>query len=124
MSEEPTGGRRRLYRITDAGRDRLHAWVLTPGDLLPRLQHPLLLRLFFSEAAGASDAVRPVVDAFVAETRARAVELRELADALEADPAFRPPRAIAEWGVRFCAAEVESAGAAARALGDDTPGAL
>ncbi len=109
VAEAPGEGRDRRFAVTPAGRDRLREWVAEPEELLPRMQHPVLLRLFFSEAAGASASMSDVVRRFVEATRARAAELQELADALEGEPAFRLPRSIALWGVRFCEAEEAAA---------------
>jgi PadR family transcriptional regulator AphA len=46
--EREEGGRRRkLYRITDKGRQALRDWRAEPTDTLSELRHPGLLKLFF-----------------------------------------------------------------------------
>jgi PadR family transcriptional regulator, regulatory protein AphA len=42
---ETGGRRRRSYRLTDAGRDALHAWLRTPTGELTELRDPGLLQL-------------------------------------------------------------------------------
>ncbi|MGH2799752.1 MAG: PadR family transcriptional regulator [Thermoleophilaceae bacterium] len=46
--ERERGGRRRkLYSITDRGRQALAAWRAEPTDAIPELRAPALLKLFF-----------------------------------------------------------------------------
>ena len=44
---EETGRRRRVYRLTGAGRDALDAWRAAPATELGELRSPGLLQLFF-----------------------------------------------------------------------------
>ena len=44
---EPGGRRRRLYSLTDRGRDALAAWRAEPSGELPELRDSGLLKLFF-----------------------------------------------------------------------------
>ncbi len=44
---EETGRRRRIYRLTDAGRAALDAWRAAPASELGELRSPGLLQLFF-----------------------------------------------------------------------------
>ena len=44
---ERTGRRRRLYAITDKGREALDAWRSEPTDAIPELRAPAVLKLFF-----------------------------------------------------------------------------
>jgi PadR family transcriptional regulator AphA len=44
---EESGRRRKLYRITDKGRQALRDWRAAPTDTLSELRHPGLLKLFF-----------------------------------------------------------------------------
>jgi PadR family transcriptional regulator AphA len=46
--ERERGGRRRkLYKITDRGRQALRDWRAEPTDAIPELRSPALLKLFF-----------------------------------------------------------------------------
>ena len=49
---EKGGRRRRVYRITDAGRDALRAWLAAPATELGELRSPGLLQLFFGAEKG------------------------------------------------------------------------
>ena len=49
---EEGGRRRRIYRITDAGREALGAWLATPASDLGELRNPGLLQLFFGAEPG------------------------------------------------------------------------
>ena len=55
---ERTGRRRRLYSLTDRGRDALAAWRAEPTAELPELRDPGLLRLFFGAEERSLAAVR------------------------------------------------------------------
>ena len=44
---EEGGRRRRIYRLTDAGREALHDWLAEPATELGELRSPGLLQLFF-----------------------------------------------------------------------------
>ena len=48
---EQSGRRRRSYRITEAGRDALGAWLAEPTDEPPQFRSLGLLKLFFSQHA-------------------------------------------------------------------------
>ena len=45
--QEQTGRRRRLYRLTQAGREALETWRRTPTDELYEAREPGILKLFF-----------------------------------------------------------------------------
>jgi len=52
-AEQEEGGRRRkTYRITDAGREALAAWLRTPATGMTELRDPGLLQLFFGAQPG------------------------------------------------------------------------
>jgi len=46
---EPAGRRRRLFSITEVGRDALRAWLGRPARRSPELRDPGLLQLFFAD---------------------------------------------------------------------------
>jgi PadR family transcriptional regulator, regulatory protein AphA len=46
-TREPGGRRRKRYRLTEAGRRALRAWVGEPSSELPELRDVALLKLFF-----------------------------------------------------------------------------
>lgn len=49
-SREPAGRRRRVFSLTDSGREALKAWLNDPGDPPPLPRDPALLKLVFSGA--------------------------------------------------------------------------
>ena len=49
---EEGGRRRRTYRLTDAGREALAAWLATPSEAFTELRDHGLLQLFFGAAPG------------------------------------------------------------------------
>ena len=107
---EQGGRRRRLYSLTDRGREALEAWRAEPTAELPELRDPGLLKLFFGAdarplAAVRRDAHQAKLDAYEAQ-RARdgGEEPRGPWRALEAGIAHER-----EW-VRFWS-EIEDGGA-------------
>ena len=69
---EKSGRRRRIYRLTDAGRSALEAWLATPATELGELRSPGLLQLFF----GADPT--PLAAAQIESHRAKLAEYEEL----------------------------------------------
>jgi PadR family transcriptional regulator AphA len=69
--QEQTGRRRKLYRITDAGREALDAWRAEPVGEQFELRDPGMLKLFF----GAEP--RPLAEAQLSIHEKRLAEYRE-----------------------------------------------
>ncbi len=91
---EEEGRRRRLFSLTDAGREALSAWRAERSrDPLPELRDPGLLRLFFGADPRELAAVR---------VEAHRAKLREYEDLLASGPAEAPrgPRLALEAGIR------------------------
>jgi DNA-binding PadR family transcriptional regulator len=109
--DSPNGRRaRRVYRLTDAGREALEAWLFGPITTI-ELRDESLLRLFFADALPREDALR------LLEGRKRGHEeflevLREI-DALPGDdPPFvdlvlRWGIAFNEWGIEWCEEQLQ-----------------
>jgi PadR family transcriptional regulator, regulatory protein AphA len=109
--DAPNGRRaRRVYRLTDAGREALEAWLLGPITTI-ELRDESLLRLFFADALQREDALQ------LLEGRKRGHEeflavLREI-DALPGvDPPFvdlvlRWGIAFNEWGIEWCEEQLQ-----------------
>jgi PadR family transcriptional regulator, regulatory protein AphA len=76
--ERERGGRRRkLYSITDKGREALEDWRAEPTDAIPELRSPALLKLFFgADPAAMAAAQLPAHQARLA----RYEEIRTLDD--------------------------------------------
>lgn len=91
---EPSGeGRpdRKVYRITDAGRNELARWRRLPPDAAPNVRNPLYLKLLFAHEEDFPDAI-PWVEKQLAGTRAALDQLRaDLAN----------PKAFSTFFVKF-----------------------
>jgi DNA-binding PadR family transcriptional regulator len=46
VRQEPGGRRRKLYALTDLGRDALHAWIAEPTAAPPQLRDETMLKVF------------------------------------------------------------------------------
>jgi PadR family transcriptional regulator, regulatory protein AphA len=52
VEREEGGRRRKLYELTDSGREAFSTWLSTPTDEFTELRDPGLLQLFFGAAPG------------------------------------------------------------------------
>ena len=68
-TQEPTGRRRKLYRLTDQGRGVLADWVHAPEAAAPQIRDEFVLKLFLG-----ADPI-PLLDARVAWHREKLAEL-------------------------------------------------
>jgi len=89
VRQEPGGRRRKLYALTDLGRDALHAWIAEPVAAPPQLRDETMLKVF----AGADPA--PLQPARRAWHEAKLAELEcYLALVREADGPAGPERSL------------------------------
>lgn len=109
--DSPTGGRRRrVYKLTPAGRKALVEWLVGPTITI-ELRDESLLRLFFADALPQEQAL------MLLEGRKRGHEqYLETLRAIDARPGQDPPFvdlvlrwgiAFNEWGARWCQQELE-----------------
>jgi DNA-binding PadR family transcriptional regulator len=110
--DQPSGGRsRRVYRLTAAGREALHDWLLGPTVTI-ELRDESLLRLFFADALPHDEAL------MLLEGRKRGHEqyldvLREIQnlpggpDPTYVDLVLRWGIDFNEWGARWCDEQLE-----------------
>ncbi len=69
MSRRRTGPNRKVYHITDSGREELRRWLCTPTEPEdPRV--PLLIKVFFAGQLADEEAVA-LLEAYEARLRAR-----------------------------------------------------
>ena len=117
--DAPNGRRaRRVYRLTDAGREELVAWLLAPKTTI-ELRDENLLRLIFADAIQREDALQ------LLEGRRRWHEnLLAVLREIDARPGEDPPFVdlvlrwgidFNEWGARWCQEQLERLRAATRA---------
>jgi PadR family transcriptional regulator, regulatory protein AphA len=109
--DAPNGRRaRRVYRLTNAGREALGAWFLGPITTI-ELRDESLLRLFFADALPREDALR------LLEGRKRGhEEFLEVLREIDALPGVDPPFvdlvlrwgiAFNEWGIEWCEEQLQ-----------------
>ena len=110
--DQPNGGRsRRVYRLTVAGREALHDWLLGPTVTI-ELRDESLLRLFFADALPHDEAL------MLLEGRKRGHEqylemLREIQalpggpDPTYVDLVLRWGIDFNEWGAKWCEEQLE-----------------
>ena len=108
----PTGGRdRRVYRLTGAGREALHEWLLGTTTTV-ELRDESLLRLFFADALPAEQALQ------LLEGRKHGhEEYLEILLAIQALPGGPDPTYVDlvlrwgidfnEWGAKWCEEQIQ-----------------
>jgi DNA-binding PadR family transcriptional regulator len=98
-SDEPQGGRRRtVYSLTDAGREALEAWLMTPPELF-EMRHEGMLKLFFAGSLPPREQVARLHDM----RRVHAEKLAALR-AIEPAAAQKPesfPYLVLRFGIEF-----------------------
>jgi PadR family transcriptional regulator, regulatory protein AphA len=94
-TQEEGGRRRRLYALTDAGRDALRAWADEPVAAPPQLRDELLLKIF----AGADPA--PLLAARIEFYRAKVDELEGYLEALGTTPGWVGPERTLRAGIGY-----------------------
>ena len=109
--DSPRGGRgRRVYRLTEAGREALVEWLLGPTVTI-ELRDESLLRLFFADSLPAEQALqllegRKRGHEHYLETL-RAIDARPGTDTPFVDLVLRWGIAFNEWGAEWCRQQLE-----------------
>jgi len=96
--QEPGGRKRRTYRLTDAGRDTLRAWLAEPTDEPTEIRDLAVLKLFFGSEATDPEQLRELAEHAAAAHRKRLAEYEEIAALPLTD---KHSRATLELGLRF-----------------------
>ncbi|HEV2756357.1 MAG TPA: PadR family transcriptional regulator [Actinomycetota bacterium] len=78
VDQEETGRRRRVYSLTQSGREALTDWLHEPDARLPGIRYPALLKLYFSGLA--PDASDGLAAAQVESLSERLFELKGMYD--------------------------------------------
>lgn len=83
-ADRPQGGRKRIvYRLTDAGRDALQAWLRRPPETL-ELRHDGMLKVFFADALPPGERVW-MLRAMLAQHREQVAQLERTRETVEAE---------------------------------------
>lgn len=97
----PSGGRvTRRYRISDAGRSELRAWLATSEPEFPVLKHPIALRLLLGHLVDPAS-VRTMLRGYLDQLSKQRDELQAVLDGIEGVPDFRFPELVARWGLQY-----------------------
>jgi DNA-binding PadR family transcriptional regulator len=91
---EETGRRRKLYALTDRGREALEEWRTESTTELAELREPALLKLFFGADPKALAATQ------IPANRARLAEYEAIRDSMPEEVPPGPRQAL-EMGIRF-----------------------
>jgi PadR family transcriptional regulator AphA len=95
VRQESGGRRRKVYSLTDAGREALAAWARDPGLSPPQLRDEAVLKVF----AGADPA--PLVAAREAWHRAKLEELQGYLEEVHGEESWRPSERTLTAGVAY-----------------------
>ena len=92
--------KKRLYRITDAGREALTDWANHAPVEPPVLKHSVALRVWLGHLTG-PERLREVVAQHIAETEAVLDALRAAREIAETTPEWRYPATVERWGEKY-----------------------
>jgi DNA-binding PadR family transcriptional regulator len=95
--QEAAGRKRRTYRLTDAGREALRAWLAEPTDEPTEIRDLAVLKLFFGSQAE-PEQLRELAERAAAAHRKRLTEYEAIATISGIDP---HERSTLELGLRF-----------------------
>src|SRR5438445_1958017 len=101
--QETAGRKRRVYRLTDAGRDALRGWLAEPTDAPTEIRDLAVLKLFFGSQAQ-REQVRELAARAAESHRKRLAEYEMIATV---DGIDEHERATLELGLRYERAAVE-----------------
>jgi len=87
--ENPESGpSRKVYHVTDAGREALREWVLSPPEL-PQLRHPFLIQLAWGDQVESAE-LDELLARYEDEVRVKLLMLREQSKRMTHTPANTP----------------------------------
>jgi DNA-binding PadR family transcriptional regulator len=95
--QETAGRKRRTYRLTDAGREALRAWLAEPTDEPTEIRDLAVLKLFFGSQAE-PEQLQELADRAAAAHRKRLAEYEAIATIAGID---KHERSTLEMGLRF-----------------------
>ncbi|HEY6623591.1 MAG TPA: PadR family transcriptional regulator [Acidimicrobiales bacterium] len=99
---------KRVYRITDAGREQLLRWLEVEAIGPPVLKHPVLMRVWLGHLVG-SARLREVIEEHRDRTAARLEDLHRDLDIVSTRENWAYPELIIRWSERYYEAERDNA---------------
>lgn len=105
-TREQDGRRKRVYRITDAGRSALAEWLRAPVAEARQIRDPGLLKLFFGGLAEPGDVVS-LAQAQTKSHRRRLEQYRSFERAADPPPGWAHPLATLQLGKLYEQAAIE-----------------
>jgi DNA-binding PadR family transcriptional regulator len=99
---------KRLYRVTDAGREALRAWQQDAPVDVPVLKHGVMLRVFLGPHTE-PERLREIVTAHIVELERRHAWAKVDAEGTVDEPAWAFPGIVLRWSERHYAMEIELA---------------
>jgi DNA-binding PadR family transcriptional regulator len=99
---------KRVYRITEAGREQLTTWLETEEIGSPVLKHPVLMRVWLGHLIG-SQRLREVIEEHRDRTATRLEDLHRDLDIVSARENWAYPELIIRWADRYYQAERDNA---------------
>ncbi|MFI6845642.1 PadR family transcriptional regulator [Kitasatospora sp. NPDC050467] len=97
---EEHGRRRRVFHLTDAGREALHRWLADPATPPPETRNPSLLKLTFTDLATPAEVAELALTQAARHRKWADDYRRRLADLDPADPATPSRARLLDLGVR------------------------
>lgn len=99
---------KRVYRLTDTGRETLAEWIAQSPTDPPVYKHPVMLRLWAGHNAEDPDELTRVLDEYEQWCNEVLEHLRYMRDRAQDVELWRYPAVVARWGVRHYEAELEN----------------
>ncbi|MGE4352874.1 MAG: PadR family transcriptional regulator [Oscillospiraceae bacterium] len=110
--EQDAGPSKKLYKITEKGRERLHDWLLSQKQSDYVIRRPFLMQMFFSGELSPDEQLA-LIDAQYEQTQILINRLNEnysrnknnMAQTVglaEDDPRFKAAERVNQWGVLSC----------------------
>jgi len=99
---------RRVYQITDAGRDAVRRWAIESAVEPPILKHGVMLRVWMGHL-NEPDKLKRMVQDYIDQMDQLNQQLEIDSEGAAEDPAWAFPRVTMNWAKRYYAAERELA---------------
>ena len=99
---------KRVYRITDAGRDALAAWVEDSPVEPPVLKHSVMMRVWLGHLAG-GERLREIVEQHRSYCEAMLADAQHSVEGAQADERWEYPQLVVTWAESYFRNERDAA---------------